>query len=50
MLSCDKFFFLGAASLRLSAEYLVDVISKNEQYSSREHFDFDICIIIFFCR
>jgi hypothetical protein len=38
---------LGATSLKLSAEYLVDVTSKNEQYSSREHFDFDIYNTIF---
>jgi len=34
----------------LNAEYLVDVTSKNEQYSSREHFDFDICDTILYCH
>ena len=34
----------GATSLRLTAEYLIDVTSRNAQYNSREHFDFDIVI------
>jgi len=50
MLSCDKLLFSGATSLKLNAEYLVDVTFKNEQYSSREHFDFDICITTLYCH
>ena len=51
MLSCDNDIDSGATSLKLSAEYLVDVTSRNLQYNSREHFDFAILFFLYmgFC-
>jgi hypothetical protein len=36
----------GATSLKLSAEYREEVTSRNEQYSSREHFERDMFIFL----
>src|SRR6266849_2225702 len=44
MLSCDKAATSGATSLRLNAEHRYEVTSRNEQYSSREHFEPDMFV------
>src|SRR5882724_849019 len=44
ILSWDSASDSGATSLKLKAEYLSAVTSRNEQYSSREHFERDMFV------
>src|SRR5260370_56608 len=44
ILSWDSSAYGGTTSLRASAEYREEVTSRNEQYSSREHFERDIFV------